>query len=221
MHGFGSVVGPGSDLVFHEAWESRAFALAQLTGQLGLGAGPGGRVLKEEMGPERYLAASYYERSQWSTEQRLMAKGTIEPGEIERMVEHLGSGGRPSGPAADPGPAQREMMLAALREIEPLRPVGSARFAVGDAVRVRRMHPRGHTRCPRYVRGVTGRVERLQGSDVLPDLAAYGLDAPDETVYSVSFASDDLWGPSAEGTWTVLLDLWESYLEPVREAGEP
>jgi nitrile hydratase len=52
-------------------------------------------------------------------------------------------------------------------------------------------------------------------------LAAYGLDAPVETVYSVSFRSDHLWGPSAEGIWTVLLDLWESYLEPAQEAGEP
>ena len=218
MHGFGSVVHPGSELVFHEAWEGRVFALSQLTGQLGFGAGPGGRALKEEMPPDRYLAASYYERSLWSMERRLQAKGTVEPGEVERMVERLGSGRPPSLPAVDPGPGQREMMLAALREIEPLRPVGSARFAVGETVRVRRIHPKGHTRCPRYARGVAGRIERLQGSDALPDLAAYGLDAPVETVYSVSFRSDDLWGPSAEGTWTVLLDLWESYLEPVREA---
>jgi len=62
-------------------------------------------------------------------------------------------------------------------------------------------------------------VERLQGSDGLPDLSTYGLEAPVETVYSVAFASESLWGPSEEARWTVLLDLWESYLEPAQEAG--
>jgi hypothetical protein len=33
-------------------------------------------------------------------------------------------------------------------------------------------------------------------------------------VYSVAFGSKELWGTSEEPAWTVLLDLWESYLEP-------
>ncbi len=41
----------------------------------------------------------------------------------------------------------------------------------------------------------------------------YGERVDPEPVYSVMFPSDDLWGPSDEGTWTVALDLWESYLE--------
>ena len=35
-----------------------------------------------------------------------------------------------------------------------------------------------------------------------------------EPVYAVAFSSDDLFGPSPEGRWTVLLDLFDSYLEP-------
>jgi nitrile hydratase len=42
-----------------------------------------------------------------------------------------------------------------------------------------------------------------------PDTDRFGP----EPVYSVAFASCDLWGPSEEGVWTVALDLWESYLE--------
>jgi nitrile hydratase subunit beta len=226
MQGFGSVVRPGTELAYHDAWEGRVFALSLITGQLGLGAGPGGRARREEMEPVRYLEASYYERWLWSIEQRLLAKGTIEPGEVERMAARIegGSNEQSSGAgavtASSSGDAgQAAMMLEALRETEPLGQPGLSLFAVGDRVRVRRMRPAGHTRCPRYVRGATGHVERLQGVDALPDLATYGLDAPVETVYSVAFASEDLWGPSDEGRWTVLLDLWESYLEPAREAG--
>jgi hypothetical protein len=42
----------------------------------------------------------------------------------------------------------------------------------------------------------------------------YGEPVTPEPVYSVAFRSQDLWGPSEETAWTVLLDLWDSYLEP-------
>ena len=75
------------------------------------------------------------------------------------------------------------------------------------------MRPAGHTRCPSYVRGAIGVVERIQGEDELPDVATYRADAPVEAVYSVAFRSDDLWGPDGEPPSTVMVDLWESYLE--------
>ena len=46
--------------------------------------------------------------------------------------------------------------------------------AVGDRVRARNIHPKGHTRLPRYVRGHVGVVERLHGCHVFPDSAAMG-----------------------------------------------
>ncbi len=88
------------------------------------------------------------------------------------------------------------------------------RFAVGERVRVRRMHPPGHTRCPRYARGATGLIEAVRGADRLPDVAVYGGRIDREAVYSVAFTSTELWGAGQEPPWTVLLDLWESYLEP-------
>jgi len=62
------------------------------------------------------------------------------------------------------------------------------------------------------VRGVTGIVETLRGMDVFPDIGPYA--GPDEAVYAVAFDSDDVFGPSTEGRWTIVLDLFESYLEP-------
>ena len=113
--------------------------------------------------------------------------------------------------AEDPEAARR--VVDATREASPLGPADTARFAPGEPVRVRRMRPAGHTRCPRYVRGAAGIVEAVRGVDAFPDIGPY--EGPEEPVYAVAFASDDLFGPSDEGRWTVVLDLFESYLEPV------
>ena len=207
MQGFGPVVVPGCEEAYHERWEPRVFALTAIVGSEGLGSGSG-RAIREEMPPGEYLRASYYERWIFSTEQRLVRKATIAPGEVDAWLERLRAG-EESPVRTDP--AQTERALQAIRELEPLGQAGETRFAVGDRVRVRRMRPAGHTRCPRYVRGATGLVERVQGSDAFPDIGPY--EGPVEPVYSIAFGSEELFGPSGEGTWTVLLDLSESYLE--------
>jgi nitrile hydratase len=206
MHGFGPVVTPGSEKPYHEPWEARVFAISELIGIERLGAG-GGRPIREEMPPEEYLRASYYERWLWSNERRLERRGTLAPGELDERIRSGAPAPRSSQPAD-----QAARALAASQENEPLQPVDGARFAVGDRVRVRRMRPVTHTRCPRYVRGATGVVEALRGNDALPDIGPYK--GPSTPVYAVAFASEDLFGPSEEGRWTVLVDLFEAYLEP-------
>jgi nitrile hydratase subunit beta len=212
MHGFGPVVRPGVELPYHERWEPRIFALSALVGIEGLGAGPG-RATREEMDPAHYLAASYYERWLYSAERRLLRKGTIVSGDVEEMMERLAAGeAMPEHSDA----AMAERILGDLRSVYPMEAVpDDARFEPGERVRVKRMHPVGHTRCPRYVRGVTGQVEAIRGADRLPDRAVYGEEVAPEAVYSVAFSSEELWGPSDESAWVVLVDLWESYLEAV------
>lgn len=207
MHGFGPAVWPGSEEAYHKRWEPRVFAMSTLVAVEGIGSGSG-RAIREEMPPEEYLRASYYERWLFSTEQRLIRKGTITEGEVDAWVERLRGGEEPP---ARTDPAQAERVLAAIREPEPLGEAAETRFAAGDRVRVRRMRPAGHTRCPRYARGVAGVVESVRGTDAFPDIGPYR--GPVEPVYSVAFRSEDLFGPSDEGTWTVLLDLSDSYLE--------
>jgi nitrile hydratase len=217
MHGFGAVLVPGADAPYHQPWEPRVFALAMLVALEGLGAPPGGRATREEMDPVHYLQASYYERWLWSTERQLERRGTIAPGEVERMLERL-AGGAP--PPRRQDPALTARTLATLRQVHPMRPAATPRFRLGARVRVRRSHPAGHTRCPRYARGAVGTVAALRGADRLPDLAAYGRPAPLEPVYTVAFDSEALWGPDQpEPAWTVRLDLWERYLEPAEAAG--
>jgi nitrile hydratase beta subunit len=212
MHGFGTVVEPGGELPYHEWWEPRVFAIQMLVGVEGLGAGPGGRAVREEMDPARYLAASYFERWLYSAEQRLLRKGTIAPGDVEAMMERLRAG---EAMPRHQDAAIAERMLDDLRTRMPMDPPpAESRFSPGRRVRVKRMHPPGHTRCPRYVRGAVGLVEAVRGADRLPDRAICGEKVDPEPVYSVAFSSEELWGPCGDPAWTVSLDLWDSYLEP-------
>ena len=207
MHGFGPVVVPGCEEAYHERWEPRVFAMSTLVGIAGVGAGSG-RAMREEMPPEEYLRASYYERWLWSTELRLLSKGSIAPGEVDAWVERLRTGDE-APTRADPEQAARA--LEAIAEAEPLGEARVTQYAVGAQVRVKRMRPAGHTRCPRYVRGATGVVEGVRGVDTFPDIGPY--EGPVEPVYSVAFRSEELFGPSDEGVWTIRLDLFETYLE--------
>jgi nitrile hydratase subunit beta len=93
-------------------------------------------------------------------------------------------------------------------------PDAAARFAPGDLVRARAVDPVHHTRLPRYARGHVGTVLDVQGIWPLADDRAEAKPDPAvERVYTVRFAARDLWG---EGGHWVDLDLWQSYLEPVR-----
>ena len=208
MQGFGPVVESGSDAPYHERWEPRVFAMTEAAGTAGLFRGSG-RALRETMEPVHYLSASYYERWQWSNELRLVAKGTIRAGDVDAWVERLRAG--ESAPAL-PDDGQAERLLLDIEQTVTLGRAEATAFRAGDAVRVRRFRSEGHTRCPRYARGAVGVVDAIRGTDALPD------DGPSkgsvQPVYAVAFASDALFGATAEPAWTVYLDLWEEYLEP-------
>jgi nitrile hydratase len=65
---------------------------------------------------------------------------------------------------------------------------------------------------PAYARGHVGTVVEVQGSWPLPDNRSRGLAAPPQPVYAVRFAAKDLFGA---GDHTVILSLWQDYLELV------
>jgi nitrile hydratase subunit beta len=208
MPGYGRVVEPGVDQPYHEPWEPRVFALWAITTAEGLTAGSG-RVLREQMPPDEYLRASYYERWQWSNERRLLAKGTIAAGEVDGWVERLREG---AAPPHHVDSSQASRVLDVVRNAaDELGPAGATPFAPGDRIRVRRLEPTGHTRCPSYVRGVEGVVTAVRGSYPLPDEGPRQGEI--ESVYAVSFDSADLFSETDEPPWTVRLDLQASYLE--------
>lgn len=90
----------------------------------------------------------------------------------------------------------------------------SAKFAVGDQVRVRLAYPTGHCRTPSYSRGKTGTVERVCGEFRNPEQLAYGRDGlPKQPLYRVRFTQAELW-PDHGGDDVVEIEIYEHWLEP-------
>src|SRR5262249_24683666 len=147
-------------------------------------------------------------------ETNLVEQGIITREEIGRREALL-----TENPDATPrAVVNRELATAIIRQrpppaADPDEP--APRFAVGDPVRARNVHPAGHTRLPHYTRGKRGVIERVNGAYPLPDAVAHGRGPDRQPVYGVCFDARELWGDSAEPGETLSIDLWESYLEPL------
>lgn len=198
MSGFGPVPVEPAEPVFHEEWEALAYALNALgIARLQAYNIDEYRHSIERMEPTHYLLASYYERVLTGVATLLVEKGVVTHAELEQRA-----GG--SFPLARPV-AQRPTIA--------LCPQPQARFAAGAAVRVQDMHPEGHTRVPRYVRGKRGIVLHVAPKFSFPDGAAHGLAQRSEHTYHVEFNAGELW-PDESSADAVVVDLWDSYLEP-------
>ena len=199
MSGFGAVEFERDEPTFHERWEFLAFALNALAISVHRSYNVDEyRHSIERMRPLHYLAASYYERTLTGAATLLVEKGVVTREELE---ERAGGPFPLAQPGASVQPDGREGQ-------------SGARFAVGDRVRVRDVHPAGHTRVPRYARGVCGEVLHVAPPFSFPDAAAHGLPARSEPTYHVLFRAEDLWTDDAGSRETVVVDLWETYLEP-------
>jgi nitrile hydratase len=176
----------------------------------------------ERLDPAFYLTAGYYGRWLAALAQLLVEAGLLAPEELAEPLWGVCTARSPvlgrEGPAstqqsARPSATENDSGAAVgvIRTVE-ARP----RFAVGQAVRARNIHPRGHTRLPRYARGRRGVVDRVHPACVFPDTHAHGLGENPQYVYSVRFAASELWGEDAEPGTNVRLDLFENYLEEER-----
>jgi nitrile hydratase beta subunit len=191
MHGFGAVAAERDEPLFRAPWEASVLAMQLRTR---------GRYYHldefrdaiERMPPARYLDASYYERWLTALETLLVENGVVTPEELAARCASVA----PAPPRERP-----------LDDRPPLRP----RFAPGDAVLTRNMHPRGHTRLPRYARGRRGVVRSAHGPFLLPDTNARRAGRDWEPVYAVQFTARELWGDEAVRD-VICVDLWESYL---------
>ena len=210
MMGFGPVVPEPEDERFHAEWERRILALVLAMGAARRWSIDAGRFARESLPPPVYLNSSYYAIWTLGLERLLVATGLVGEAELaEGRAREAGADVR----AWSPDDA-RAAFAAGSPYTRPA-PV-PARFAVGDTVRTRVLHPTGHTRLPRYARGKQGTVERVHGAHVLPDSNAHGHGERPEWLYSVRFSGRELWGEAADPTLTVDIDAWESYLEGPR-----
>ena len=209
MQGFGRepVIDP-AEPVFEQPWEAKTFALALLANRVAGANLHAFRYAIDRVPPAEYLSG-YYQRWLRCAENLLLDSGILAEGAIDARARRL----RGEEVAEPPVPEPHKPQMPSggggnLRTVD-----SPPRYAVGDRVRARDIHPTGHTRLPRYVRGRTGTVTMLQPAQVFPDTAAHFIGENPQHVYQVRYASRDLWGPDAE-EFDLTIDLYESYLEP-------
>jgi nitrile hydratase len=192
--------------VFHHDWEKRAFALTIATGFLGRWNIDASRYARENTDPLTYLRSTYYEQWLRGLERLLVERGLVSPAELKS--------GRALGPSELRAPRAGDVPAILAKG----SPAGRASdrppaFTLGQQVRVKNLHPKGHTRMPRYCRGHVGTVVRDHGAQVFPDSNARFAGEDPRRCYAVRFAARELWGPEASDLDSVVVDLWEPYLE--------
>ena len=208
MHGMGPIQHEKNEPVFHARWEGRIFALDRVArGKWNSGAS---RYQKELIPAAEYLRISYFERVLIGLTELLIKNGLATRAEVED-----GKPARGSKKATPLLPAANVPALVAngvpARRATPVAP----QFTVGQRVRARNINPTGHTRLPRYARGKVGVIERDHGVFVFPDSSAQGLGEKPQHVYAVCFAAHELWGERAKPKDTVIVAMWDDYLEAV------
>ena len=208
MQDMGPIRYEKNEPVFHAAWEGRIYALNRAMRAWGKWSLDTDRHGLELMPPAEYLRMSYYERWVGRLAEQVVKYGFVTSGEME------------SGNPASDSPKATPALTAAMSPRFLGRAIPSSRdpcvrplFKVGQRVRARNMNPVGHTRLPRYARGKTGTIIRDHGVYSFPDTNAHFLGEKRQHVYSVRFASRELWGESASPRDCVHLDMWDDYLE--------
>lgn len=209
MHNFGPIDIEANEPVFHDDWERRIFALM-------IGVLPAGyfnidemRRTVESIPPATYLSAGYYEKWLYAMEMIMVEKGIVSPEEL-KQGQSLQMNEDDILPAVKPEMVKLVMSKRTKVQVET---EVEARFKPGDHVITRNMHPRHHTRIPRYARGKQGQVVEDNGVFLLADTKAHGGPNTPEHVYSVRFSAQELWGEDAPATDSVCINLFDSYLQ--------
>ena len=207
-------VNPDDNAIYAKDWHARAMALTLACGALGQWSIDDGRHAREALSPNDYARFSYYEKWMAALADLLVERGVVTKDELRaghsttpsELAERVLKAEAVSGVLSKGSPY--------LRSDAP-----KAAFNPGDRVRTRRparnvMVTGGHTRLPSYASGMLGEVVLRHGAHVLPDANAHGLGEAPEPLYAVAISAADLWGDEATSDDEVILDLWQSYLEP-------
>ena len=207
MHGFGKVQPDADDRPFHAAWEARVLAMQRAIRFARAWNIDMSRDAIERQPPQRYLAASYYERWLMGMETNAVEKGLIDPDEMA-----AGRALRPGKPVAH---MTKDDLGQSFTRGSFSRPASrEARYKPGDRVRTRNINPPTHTRLPRYARGHEGLIEAVRGCHVFPDSVTTGHGEDPQWLYTVVFNGRQLWGADADPTLKVSIEAFEPYLEP-------
>ena len=212
--GDGPVIPEAEDVIFHEGWHARALAVVLASGSLGKWNIDVSRHARECLAPKDYTAFSYYEKWMGGLAALLVETGVLTrdelAGQSDDQISALATkkltADQVAGVLARGGPADRESDVAPA-------------FDIGDMVLTRKIAQNvlvsgGHTRLPSYAAGAKGRILRYHGTHILPDSNAHGLGEAPEPLYAVVFPASELWAHPEHPRDEVVLDLWQSYLDP-------
>ena len=209
MHGLGPIAPEKNEPVFHQPWEARVYAMVRAMGAWRKWNIDASRFQREQIPPAEYLRMSYYEKWLTGLCELMVAKGLVTSAEL--------ASGKPAPGALKSAPALKaEQVPALVAKGSPSNraTTATARFQVGQTVRTRNINPVGHTRLPRYARGHSGVIDRVHGVFVFPDTNALFQGENPQHLYGVKFSARELWGADAAAQDHIVIDLWESYLEP-------
>lgn len=206
------------DAIFHEDWEKLTFALQMMGAAVGNWTSDEYRHLIELMPPAHYMTSSYFEHWLFALEELYTSRGFVSRQELSNRQETLRSGADLPEPApVDPEVPPRlitAMRRAAFQGGGVRKPDQKRSFAAGDRIRAKTKAISGHTRLPRYTWGKSGTIMFYTGVYALPEVAASRSAPPVlEPVYCVRLEGTALWGEGAEPGSSVILELWESYME--------
>ncbi len=214
QQGFGPVQPEPGEALFHADWEKRALAVTLAMGAGGQWNIDLSRSARESLPPATYLGSSYYAIWIFALERLMLERGLVTAQELRADAAATGS----------PAPFRTlhaDAVDASLARGTPTRrPIDqAATFNIGQRVRARNMHPGGHTRLPRYVRGHVGTVALVHGAHVFPDRHVSRpmppFDEAPQWLYTVEFEAQELWGSQGDAAVRVSVDAWEPYLESV------
>jgi nitrile hydratase len=202
-----------SEPVFHEEWERRVCAVVMGVWFTGAWCADEARSSIENMNQSNYLKATYFEKWLHFLTDLIVKKGLVTSDELAAgKVLTSGTEGKAG------------LSKLKVEDCWPFFVAGGsiampaeipARFNVGDLVRTKNVHPKHHTRLPRYARGKLGKIVIDHGSFGFADTRAQGLGDRPQQLYAVRFEAAELWGESAGHREAVHLDLYDDYLDPV------
>ena len=203
------------DPKFENAWHRRILGITIAVGAMGAWSIDASRYARESLPRSDYNEFTYYEKWLGGLINLLFQKGLINKYEIQ------------SGRVDSKAPLEwRQKVLsvknvgAALEAGAPTRRDGAEPiFSIGQAVCAKLPSDtvsiaHGHTRLPHYISGKSGTIIKRHGVHVLPNTNAHFLGEHPENLYAVEFKASVLWKQKSASSDTVVVDCWESYLEP-------
>ena len=202
--------------VFAKDWHARALALTLAAGALGQWNIDISRHARERLSPLDYTRFSYYEKWIAALADLLVERGVLTEDDLRGTAQDIGMH------ALAEKSLKADAVAAVLSTGGPSERADGPKplFSAGQAVRAvvpsdNAQVPGGHTRLPRYAVGALGYVVRLHGNHVFPDSNAHGLGEAPEPLYAVKFHARELWAHPEHPDDEVVLDMWQSYLEPI------